>query len=114
MVVLPINPDKFSLLGLEKHLADLKDLEAEFELTLEKHILFSKFDARESSSHEILSQCMEKFEDLLLKSYIRTSSEIKNSIGSSRTIFSSKSHAKADFDLVTRELLNFDQSNVEK
>jgi chromosome partitioning protein len=110
MVVLPINPDKFSLLGLEKHLDDLKELEAEFDLTLEKHILFSKFDGRESSSHEILSQCMEKFEDLLLKSYIRTSSDIKNSIGSSRTIFATKSHAKADYDLVTRELMKFERT----
>ncbi len=105
LVVLPINPDKFSLLGLNKHLEDLQDLRQEFDLQFEKKILFTRFDARESASHEIYSHCSEKFEDFLLKSYIRTSSEIKNTIRSSRTIFTTKSNAKADYDLVTRELL---------
>ncbi|MEZ0390700.1 MAG: ParA family protein [Pseudobdellovibrionaceae bacterium] len=108
LVVLPINPDRFSLLGLQKHLEDLADLEKEFELKIQKRVLLTRFDARESSSHEILAQCLEKFEDLLLKSYIRTSSEIKNTIRSQRTIYSVKSNAKADYDLVTRELLNLE------
>lgn len=111
LVILPINPDKFSLLGLNKHLEDLKDLEKEFDLHFEKKILFTRFDARESASHEILSHCAEKFEDSLLKSYIRTSSEIKNTIRSSRTIFSNKSNAKTDYDLATREILNLEISN---
>ncbi len=105
LVVLPINPDKFSLLGLNKHLEDLADVEKDFGLQVDKRILLTRFDGRESSSHEILSLCQEKFEDLLLKSYIRTSSEIKNTIRSSRTIFSNKTNAKADYDLVTREIL---------
>lgn len=112
LVLLPINPDKFSLLGLQKHLEDLKDLEAEFEINVEKRVLLTRFDARESSSHEIKAQCVEKFEDLLLKSYIRTSSEIKNTIRSQRTIFNSKSNAKTDYDLVTRELLKLEVQNV--
>ncbi len=108
LVVLPINPDKFSLLGLRKHLQDLKELKAEFDLSFEERILFTKYDGRESASREILTQCIEKFEDLLLKSYIRTSSEIKNTIQSGRTIYSAKSNAKADYDLVTRELLKLE------
>ena len=108
LVVLPINPDKFALSGLQKHLDDLKDLESEFDLKFERKILFTRFDGRESASHEILKTCTEKFEDLLLKSYIRTSSEIKNTIRSSRTIFSNKSNAKADYDQVTREILNLE------
>lgn len=109
VIVLPINPDKFSILGLEKHLADLKDLKQEFGLEFEEKILFTKYDGREGASREILSQCIDKFEDLLMKSYIRTSSEIKNTIGSSRTIFSNKSNAKEDYDLVTKELLKFSE-----
>ncbi|PIS09962.1 MAG: ParA family protein [Bdellovibrio sp. CG10_big_fil_rev_8_21_14_0_10_47_8] len=108
-IILPINPDKFSILGLEKHLQDLRELKSEFDLNFQEHVLFTRFDGRESASREILSQCIEKFEDLLLKSYIRTSADIKNTIGSSRTIFSSKSNAKADYDLVTRELLGMEK-----
>lgn len=107
LVILPINPDKFSLSGLEKHLQDLKDLKQEFDLQFEQRILFTKYDGRESASREILSQCIEKFEDLLLKSYIRTSSEIKNTIRTNRTIFSAKSNAKEDYDLMTKELMKF-------
>lgn len=109
MVVLPINPDKFSLLGLEKHLQDLRQLKAEFELSFEERILFTKYDGRESASREILSQCIEKFEDLLLKSYIRTSSDIKNTVRTNRTIFSAKSNAKEDYDLMTRELMDLEK-----
>jgi chromosome partitioning protein len=108
MVILPINPDKFSLLGLQKHLEDLDDLEQEFDLKFERKVLLTRFDGRETASHDILAQCTEKFEDLLLKSYIRTSSEIKNTIRSHRTIFSVKSNAKSDYDLVTKELLNLE------
>lgn len=110
-VILPINPDKFSMLGLKKNLEDLQDLRQEFGLQFKERILFTKFDARERLSHEIWAECSEKFEDFLLKSYIRTSSDIKNTIGTKKSIFnggkSSKSTAKADYDLVTKELLGF-------
>jgi chromosome partitioning protein len=117
-VILPINPDKFSMLGLKKNLADLQDLKAEFGLSFQERILFTKFDARERLSHEIFKECSEKFEDLLIKSYIRTSSEIKNTIGTEKSIFargkldgkSSRSNAKQDYDQLTRELLNLSVS----
>jgi chromosome partitioning protein len=105
LVILPINPDKFSLLGVRKHLEDLNDLKKDFDLEFENRILFTKFDGRESSSHEMLSNCIGEFADILLKNYVRTSTDIKNHIGSSRTIFANKSNAKEDYDLVTKELL---------
>lgn len=107
MVILPINPDKFSLLGLKKHLEDLRELRQEFDLQFKERILFTKFDGRESASREFLSLCVQSFEDLLMKNYIRTSSEIKNSIRSSKSLFAAKSNAKEDYDLVTKELLGF-------
>lgn len=107
LVVLPINPDKFSLTGVRKHLDDLRDLEKEFDLSLDKRILFTRFDGRESMSHEILTRCLDLFEDLLLKNYIRSSSELKNTLGTGRTIYSTRNPAKEDYDGVTRELLGF-------
>ncbi len=107
LVVLPINPDKFSLQGVQKNLADLAELKQEFSLDFKTQILFTKFDGRESASREILSQCIDLFEDMLMKNYIRTSAEIKNSIGSSKSLFSAKSNAKEDYDSVTKELLGW-------
>ena len=105
VVVLPINPDKFSLLGVRKHLEDLKELRKDFELEFEAKILFTRFDGRESSSREILETCTREFDELLMKSYIRTSTDLKNNIGTGKSIFKNKGVAKEDYDLVTRELL---------
>lgn len=107
LVVLPINPDKFSVSGMKKHLADLQELKAEFDLKFSEKILFTKFDGRESASREILNQVAESFSDQLMDHYIRTSTDIKNTIGTSKTIFNTKSNAKEDYDLVTKELLGF-------
>jgi chromosome partitioning protein len=106
-VVLPVNPDRFSISGLKKHLNDLKEIEKEFQISLDCKVLFTKFDARESSSRDILSACIDEYGDHLLKNYIRASSEVKNTIGSSKHLFQAKSAAKEDYDALTRELLNF-------
>ena len=109
-ILLPVNPDKFSLLGVRKHLQDLQELKAEFHLDFTAQVLFTRYDGREAASREILAQCVTEFEDLLMKTYIRTSAEIKNSIGSAKTIFSTKSNAKEDYDLVTREVLGLNDA----
>lgn len=110
VVVLPINPDKFSILGLRKHLADLADIRKDFDLKFVEKVLFTRYDGRESSSREILSSCIEEFSEILMKHYIRTSTEIKNNIGVTKTIFNSKSNAKEDYDMVTRELMGFEEA----
>lgn len=107
MILLPINPDRFSLLGLNKNLEDLNQIRQEFGAQFEERILFTKFDARETASHELLSKCIESFADRMMKSYIRTSTEVKNSIRSGKSIYDGKSAAKEDYDLVTREIMNF-------
>lgn len=105
LVILPVNPDKFALQGLKKHLVDLAEIKKEFDLDFEEKILFTKFDARETSSREMLENCINDYADLMMKSYIRTSTILKNSIGSTKTIFNSQNPAKEDYDLVTREVL---------
>lgn len=105
MVILPVNPDRFSYMGLEKHLEELREIKKDFDLDLTEKILFTRFDGREKVSHELLQKCMDSFEDLLMKSYIRTSTEVKNTIGTGKTIYQTKSNAREDYDLVTREIL---------
>ncbi|WII71436.1 ParA family protein [Bdellovibrio sp. 22V] len=106
-VILPVNPDKFAFLGLQKNLSELEDIKQDFELSFERKILFTKFDGRENTSHELLQKCIESFEDSLMKGYIRTSSEVKNTVRSGKSLFAGKSPVKADYDFVTREMLGF-------
>jgi chromosome partitioning protein len=105
LVILPVNPDRFSYMGLEKHLEELREIKKDFGLHLTEKILFTKFDGREKFSHELLQKCMDSFEDLLMKSYIRTSTEVKNTIGTGKTIYHTKSNAREDYELITREVL---------
>ncbi len=107
VIVLPINPDKFSMIGVKKHLDDLGELKNEFDLDFESRILFTRFDGREVASQVYLEQCMDLFDEMLLKHYIRSSTELKNAIGGPRSIFSTKNNAKEDYDGLTRELLGF-------
>lgn len=107
MIILPVNPDKFSVHGAQKHIEDLKELKQEFDLDFETRLLFTRYDGRESSSREIFNQCIDSFDQLLMKNYIRTSSDLKNNIASGKTVFSTKNVAHEDYDLVTRELLGF-------
>lgn len=104
-VILPVNPDKFAFLGLQKNLLELEDIKKDFELDFVKKILFTKFDGRENTSHEILQKCIDSFEDQMMKGYIRTSTEVKNAVRSGKSLFAGKSAVKADYDEVTREIL---------
>jgi chromosome partitioning protein len=106
-VILPVNPDKFAMLGLEKNLLELADIKVDFDLQFNRKILFTKFDGRENTSHELLQKCIDSFADELMTGYIRTSSEVKNSVRSGKSLFAGKSPVKADYDLVTREVLGF-------
>lgn len=106
-VLLPVNPDKFSMIGLRKNLQELADIKIDFGLRFKERILFTKFDQREKASHELLQSCMDSYDELLMKSYIRTSSEAKKTIRSERNLFQGRSSAKEDYDLATQELLGF-------
>lgn len=105
VVILPVNPDKFSYVGLQKTLEDLAKIRSEFKSSFEDKILFVKFDGRETSSHELLKLCLANFGDRMLKAFVRTSTEVKNTIRTGRSIYDHKSNAKEDYDLVTKEVM---------
>lgn len=107
LVILPVNPDRFSYMGLEKHLEELREIKKDFGLQFTEKILFTRFDGREKISHELLQKCMDSFEDLLMKSYVRTSTEVKNTLGTGKTIYHSKSSVREDYEMITREVLEF-------
>lgn len=112
LVILPVNPDKFSILGFEKNYQELNDIKNDFKLKTDIKVLFTKYDAREKMSGEYLDAFIQKYPDILLKSYIRVSSDAKNTLATSRSIYSSKSSAKEDYHLVTTELLALEKDQL--
>lgn len=104
-VILPVNPDKFSFDGLGKTLADLRELQSEFSREFKTKVIFTKFDARETSSHALLKACLAKYGEIMLQSFVRTSADFKNVIRSGQNIFNHRGSAKEDYDTVTREIL---------
>lgn len=107
-VILPVNPDRFSYLGLKKSVEELKMIQDDFQVEFDMKVLFTKFDAREKQSHEIWEKCQSEFADLLLKSYIRNSTEVKNTIRSEKNLFQAKTPVKQDFDHLTKNLLGIE------
>lgn len=112
LVVLPVNPDKFSILGFDKNYQELQDIKTDFKIMADIKVLFTKYDAREKMSGEYLDAFIEKYPDILLKSYIRVSADAKNTLATSKSIYSTKSAAKEDYHLVTLELLNLEKDNL--
>ncbi len=105
LVILPINPDKFTLFGAQKHLADLDQIREDFDLDLEIKLLFTKYDGREAASEAYFNQCLELFGNKMIRSFVRQTTEIKNTIASGKTIYDSKGNAKSDYDRVSRDIL---------
>lgn len=104
-IILPINPDKFTLFGVQKHLADLEQIKEDFSAGYDIKILFTKYDGRESSSQAYFQQSLNLFGSKLLPTYVRQTADIKNTIATGKTIFDFKGNAKEDYDRVTRDLL---------
>ncbi len=103
-VILPINPDKFTLFGVQKHLADLEQIREDFDIDFDVKILFTKYDGREASSQSYFNQCVDLFGNKMVPHFVRQTAEIKNTIATGKTIFDSKGNAKEDYDRVTRDV----------
>lgn len=110
-VILPTDPEKFSLSGLQITLNEIKKNICErYDIDVNVKILLNKFDGRTNLSHQVLTTLLsnEKFNKKLFKSFIRTSQEFPNSISKGISIFDSlkPSTAKEDIDLLSHELID--------
>ena len=107
LVILPVNPDRFSIMGAQMTLKELKMISEEFMRGFECRVLFTKFDARERLSRELLAECTELFGSRMLDTYLRLSIDYRNTLESPKTIFDSKrSSAREDYSLLFEEILN--------
>lgn len=110
LIVLPVTPDPFAISGVKKHLAELAEIEKDFELIhLKKKILLTRFDTREVLSHRYLDELANSYPEFLLDSFIRLNADVKKSVEEKKSLFQTQSAAKEDYDLLTRELMGFYQ-----
>jgi chromosome partitioning protein len=112
LVIVPINPDRYSYNGLHKMINELNEIKNNFLLNFDTKILVTKFDARETSiSHEILRDCSIEFSTMIFPQMIRTCSELKKNTEHPTNTFSNKSAAKEDYDMLTQMII-FGQREV--
>ena len=105
-VVLPVGPDLFSYMGLKQTLKELGQIEADFDLTLTKKIVPTKFDARETTSRSYAAKLESEFSKHLCQTRIRSSSDIRNAVHQGQDLFDmNQSHGKTDYDDLTLELM---------
>lgn len=118
-IIVPVDPERFSLSGLSVTLNELERNVAEkFEVSLCVKIVLNKFDARTSLSHTVLTALFNDpvYRTRLFKTFVRTSQELPNAVSKGKTIFDSlrASTAKEDIDLLTRELINISLHGTQK
>ena len=110
LIIIPINPDQYSLDGMQFSISEIETIKKDFNLeNLNYKIVWNKYDAREKLG-TIYMHALVKEEHLIekiLPVVVRTDTEFKNSVHERRPIFenSKKSSARDDIDELTREVL---------
>jgi chromosome partitioning protein len=105
-VIIPVNPDAFSFEGLEKTLAEFKNIESAYDKKLDYKLLFTLYDGRESASHDYLVKYASEHRDKIFSNYVRRNSDVKNAIDKNLSIFDFRNaSAREDYDLIAREML---------
>ena len=110
-IIIPTDPEKFSLLGLKITSSEINNnIANRYDIKIPIKIILNKFDARTNLSHQVLTNLLSntEFQDKLFKSFVRISQDFPNSIAKGETIFDSlkSSTAKEDIDLLTREIID--------
>lgn len=113
-IVIPTDPEKFSLSGLKVTLEEISgQLSNKYEVSIPTKIVLNKFDARTSLSHEVLSSLIENeaYKGRLFKGFVRTSQAFPNAIASEESIFDTlrPSTAKEDIALLAREIIELSE-----
>lgn len=109
-IILPVDPEKFSLSGLKVTLKELEHrAKTMFDTTFDMSIVLNKFDGRTGLSHATLAALFndEYLQKRLFKTFVRTSQDLPNAVSKGKSIFDSlkASTAKEDIDLLAREIL---------
>ena len=110
LVLLPVVPERYSILGAKKHLQDFTELAREFELSNVAKVLVSRYEGRESYARDMFELLEATFRQNLLESFIRQSSMIRSAQGlNPQFLLENTQRARAiaeDVTDVLQEILN--------
>lgn len=111
LIIIPVNPDKFSEMGLEQTTDQVRRIKESFhDCRAEARIVFTRYDAREFTSMKYLAEIAANYKDTMFETPIRTASDLKNAIAKKEDLFSYKnSNAKEDYDRFTREVMGLNE-----
>lgn len=114
-VIIPMDPDDYSNIGLEQTLSEIKTLESQFSRKVTTNIVFTKYDDREKISKKYLGHLASVHDDSLYDSYIRTNSDIKNVKEGLINLFEiPKNNAAEDYSMLAREIMGLDVVSLKK
>ncbi len=110
LLVAPVTLETFALSGLDMVYQSVQELKSTFGLSLRFNVVVNKLNPRINQVKRnplFLHLKNSKYEDKLLKSYIRLSHDLSKAISNQESIFDSvrKTFAKEDIDRLTQELL---------
>ena len=112
IILVPLNPDKFSAKGLKILKQELTLLRKHYKKSIEYKVFLNKFSGNTILSDKAISSIFSDpdMEGRALQTAVRYTQEIPNTIDSSKNLFSNlkKSTARDDFDLLTIELLGIE------
>tara|TARA_B100000427_G_scaffold87767_1_gene72177 strand:- start:1648 stop:2589 length:942 start_codon:yes stop_codon:yes gene_type:complete len=96
-IVLPINPDLFSVEGLKICVDEIKTLAETFHKNIEIKIVINKYDNRTILSHEITQFLFETdyFKDLVIPTVIHNNQDFSNKLSRGVSIYDSPSQKKS-------------------
>lgn len=118
MLLVPLNPDKFSAKGLSILKSEIQNLTSSYKIKVAYKVFLNKFSGNTILSDKAISTTIaeEMQNGNALQTAIRQSQEIPNITDAGGNLFSSlkKSTARDDFELLTRELLQIDISKQNK
>lgn len=113
-ILSPIEPDEFSMSGLELTLNELENISQKYDKKILVKIVLNKFNTKTNLSHQTLAALVnnQKTRELVCKSFIRTSQDFPNAFDKGLSMFDTlkTSTAKEDIDLLTRELIELCQN----
>ena len=96
-IVLPINPDLFSIEGLKICIEEIKNLADSYNKEIDIKIIINKYDNRTILSHEISQFLFETdyFKHLVLPTVVHNSQDFSNKLSRGMSIFDSPSQKKS-------------------
>ena len=116
IVLMPLNPDKFSASGLNILREEINNINQLYEKNIQYKVFLNKHNSKTKLSDKFIRTTMTEEAELgnALDSAVCQAQEIPNSLDLGYNVFSklSNSSARIDFDNLTRELLNINLNEL--